>query len=75
MVKNLIATIHVNLVPRPSGTKFTRIVVIKKLPLTYHHSHLLAAALDFTSFFALAFIGIRTFFHSLSVVVFLFFFH
>ena len=57
MVKILITTIQVNLMPRPSGTKFTWIVVIKIFPLTYHHSHFLAATLDFTSFFTMAFLG------------------
>ena len=43
-------------------TKFTRIVVIKFLPLTYHHSHFEATTLDFTSFFTLAFLGAAPFF-------------
>jgi len=52
MEKFLITTIQVNLccllhVSLGFGTKFTRIVVIKILPLTYHHSHFLATALDF----------------------------
>ena len=29
--------------------------LLKFLPLTYHHSHFLAATLDFTSFFTIAF--------------------
>jgi len=39
------------------GTKFTWIVVIKILPLAYHHSHFLATTLDFTSFFTMPFLG------------------
>jgi len=31
------------------------------LPLAYHHSHFLAATLDFTSFFTMAFLGPHTF--------------
>ena len=31
-------------------------------PLTYHHSHFLAAPLDFTSFFTMAFLGAAPFF-------------
>jgi len=31
------------------------------LPLAYHHSHFLAAALDFTSFFTMAFLGLYPF--------------
>ena len=30
--------------------------LLKFLPLTYHHSHFLAATLDFTSFFTIAFL-------------------
>ena len=36
------------------------------LPLTYHYSHFLAATLDFTSFFAMAFLGPHLF-YSLAV--------
>jgi len=32
------------------------------LPLAYHHSHFLAATLDFTSFFTTAFLGAAQFF-------------
>ena len=32
------------------------------LPLTYHHSHFLAATLDFTSFFTIAFLRAALFF-------------
>jgi len=55
-------TIRVNLVPSEMWRrqhKFTQIVVIKILLLTYHH---LAAILDFTSFFTMAFLGAHTFF-------------
>ena len=36
--------------------------LLKFLPLTYHHSHFLAATLDFTSFFTMAFLGAAPFF-------------
>ena len=36
--------------------------LLKFLPLTYHHSHFLAATLDFTSFFTMAFLGAASFF-------------
>ena len=36
--------------------------LLKFLPLTYHHSHFLAATLDFTSFFTMAFLGATPFF-------------
>jgi len=70
MTKILITTIQVNLVPNPSETrqKFTWIVVIKNfviikiLSLAYHHSHFLAATLDFTSFFHNALFGAAHFF-------------
>ena len=55
--------------PLGFGTKFTRIVVIKIFLLIYHHSHFLAATLDFTSFFTLAFLGAAFFFYSLAVLV------
>ena len=32
------------------------LLLLKLLPLTYHHSHFLAATLDFTSFFTIAFL-------------------
>ena len=38
-----------------------------KIPLTYHHSHFLAATLDFTSSFTIAFLGATLFFYSLAV--------
>ena len=36
--------------------------LLKFLPLTYHHSHFLAATLDFTSFFTIAFLRAAHFF-------------
>ena len=36
--------------------------LLKFLQLTYHHSHFLAATLDFTSFFTMAFLGAAPFF-------------
>ena len=36
--------------------------LLKFLSLTYHHSHFLAATLDFTSFFTMAFLGAAPFF-------------
>jgi len=64
MAQFLIMTIQVNLVPNPSENwrrqhKFTWIVVIKNF--TISHSHFLAATLDFTSFFTMAFLGPHTF--------------
>ena len=50
MVKILITTIQVNLVPLVSAPNSPELSLIKFLPLTYHHSHFLAATLDFTSF-------------------------
>ena len=38
------------------------------LPLTYHYSHFLAAILDFTSFFTIAFLRAALFFYSLAVL-------
>ena len=40
--------------------------LLKFLPLTYHHSHFLAATLDFTSFFTIAFLRAAHFFYSLA---------
>ena len=42
--------------------------LLKFLPLTYHHSHFLAATLDFTSFFTIAFLRAAHFFYSLAVL-------
>ena len=36
--------------------------LLKFLPLTYHHSHFLAATLDFPSFFTIAFLRAAHFF-------------
>ena len=47
----LITTIQVNLVPLGNSPELS---LLKFLPLTYHHSHFLAATLDFTSFFTIA---------------------
>ena len=67
MAKILITTIQVNLVPNPSGggnTNSPELLLLKFLPLTYHHSHFLAATLDFTSFFTIAFLGAALFFYT-----------
>ena len=42
--------------------------LLKFLPLTYHHSHFLAATLDFTSYFTIAFLRAALFFYSLAVL-------
>ena len=42
--------------------------LLKFLPLTYHHSHFLAATLDFTSFFTIAFLRVALFLYSLAVL-------
>ena len=56
MVKILITTIRVNLVPLGQlAQNSPELLLLKFLPLTYHHSHFLAATLDFTSFFTIAF--------------------
>jgi len=38
--------------------------LLKILPLAYHHSHFLAATLNFTSFITVAFLGQHTIFYS-----------
>jgi len=43
-------------------------LLLKILPLAYHHSHFLAATLDFTSFFTMAFLGPHTFFYRWAVL-------
>ena len=63
MVKILIMTIQVNFVPN-----LPELSLLKFLPLTYHHSHFLAATLDFTSFFTIAFLRGAHFFYSLAVL-------
>ena len=44
------------------------LLLLKFLPLTYHHSHFLAATLDFTSFFTIAILRAVLFFYSLAVL-------
>ena len=68
MVKILITTIQVNLVPLGQlAQNSPELSLLKFLPLTYHHSHFLAATLDFTSFLTIAFLGAALFFYSLAV--------
>ena len=54
MVKILIMTFQVNFVKWHKNSP--ELSLLKFLPLTYHHSHFLAATLDFTSFFTIAFL-------------------
>jgi len=73
MAKFLITTIQVNLVPNPSETRRRQhnspeLLLLKILPLAYHHSHFLAATLDFTSFSTMAFLGLHTFFYCWAVL-------
>jgi len=72
IAKILITTIQVNLMLNliwRRQHKFTWIVIIKifAINLLYHHSRFLAATLDFTSFFTMAFLGVAHFFYSLAV--------
>ena len=60
MVKILIMTIQVNFVKRHKNSP--ELSLLNFLPLTYHHSHFLAATLDFTSFFTIAFLRAAHFF-------------
>ena len=69
MVKFLKTTIQVNLVPLGQlAQNSPELSLLKILPLTYHHSHFLAATLDFTSFFTIAFLRAAHFFYSLAVL-------
>ena len=65
MVKILITTIQVNFCAAQSSPELS---LLKFLPLTYHHSHFVAATLDFTSFFTIAFLRAAHFFYSLAVL-------
>ena len=60
MVKILITTIQVNFCA--VSQNLPELSLLKFLPLTYHHSHFLAATLDFTSFFTIAFLRAAHFF-------------
>ena len=63
MVKILITTIQVNLVPLGQlAQNSPELSLLNFLPLNYHHSHFLAATLDFTSFFTIAFLRAAHFF-------------
>ena len=66
MVKILIKTIQVNFCA--ASQNLPELSLLKFLPLTYHHSHFLAATLDFTSFFTIAFLRAAHFFYSLAVL-------
>ena len=75
MVKILIMTIQVNNFNNDNSGEFCaasqnspELSLLKFLPLTYHHSHFLAATLDFTSFFTIAFLRAAHFFYSLAVL-------
>jgi len=50
------------------NTNSPELSLLKILPLAYHHSHFLAATLDFTSFFPMAFFGAAHFFYSWAVL-------
>ena len=47
---------------KKSAQNSPELSLLKFLPLTYHHSHFLAATLDFTSFFTIAFLRAAHFF-------------
>ena len=69
MVKILITTVRVNFGAAWSiAQNSPELSLLKFLPLTYHHSHILAATLDFTSFFTIAFLMAAHFFYSLAVL-------
>jgi len=50
------------------STNSPELSLLKVLPLAYHHSHSLAATLDFTSLFTMAFLGAAHFFDSWAVL-------
>jgi len=60
MAKILITTIQVNLVPNPRESN--TIIIIKIFAIILPSSYFLAATLDFTSFFTMAFLGGTHFF-------------
>jgi len=49
------------------NTNSPELSLLKFLPLAHHHSHFLAATLEFTSFFTTAFLGAADFFYSWAV--------
>ena len=50
------------MVKKQAALNSFELLLLKFLPLTYHHSYFLAATLDFTSFFTIAFWGRTLFF-------------
>jgi len=64
MAKRLITTIQMNFVPNPSetGEGKTNSPKLSSLRFLLPSSHFLAATLDFTSFFTMAFLGAIHFF-------------
>jgi len=56
-------------VKRGEGNKNSpELSLFKILPLAYHHSHFLAATLDFTSLFTMAILGPHPFIYSWAVL-------
>ena len=53
-----------------SNTNLPELLLLKLLPLSYHHSHFLAATSDFRFhvFFTIAFLGATHFFYSWAVL-------
>jgi len=44
------------------NTNSPEFLLLKIVPLVYHHSHFLAATLEYTSFIIMAFLKLHTFF-------------
>ena len=53
----MVAAVLLEYLPRLTAPNPPELSLLKFLPLTYHHSHFLAATLDFTYFFTMAFLG------------------
>jgi len=53
--------------PGDGNTNLPELLLLKILLSIYHHSHFLAATLDFTSFFTMTFLGAAHFFYSWAV--------
>ena len=71
LAKFLIIAIQLNLVPIPRGanTNLPELLLLKILPLSYHHSLFWATTFDFTTFFILPFLHRPHLFYSLAVFV------
>jgi len=67
IAKILLTIIQANLLVKRGVGNLPELSLLKFLLLTYHHNHFLAATLDFTFFFTMAFLGAAHFLYCWAV--------